>query len=100
MRYDSGNPQANGFRIRVTRNETASPLGRVFIARGLIDMQRQFLPLAGISEIPQVRFFTISDLLGNGAPTEEIQDLALERAAGCDLPRFGLFQRYRPGRRL
>ena len=77
LRFDHGNPWASGFRIQILRDDTASPLGQVFTARGLIDMSRQFLPLAGISEIPQVQFFTVSDLLGNGATIEEIQDLSL-----------------------
>ena len=77
LRFDLGNPWANGFRIQVIRDETASPLGQVFTARGLIDMRRQFLPLPGISEVPRVQLFTVSDLLGNGAAIEEIQDLSL-----------------------
>ena len=77
LRFDSGNRWAEGFRIQVTRDDTASPLGQVFTARGLIDMTGQFLPLPGIGEVPQVQFFTVSDLLGNGAAIEEIQDLSL-----------------------
>ena len=77
LRFDSGNRWAEGFRIQVTRDDTASPLGQVFTARGLIDMSGQFLPLPGIGEIPQIQFFTVSDLLGNGAAIEEIQDLSL-----------------------
>ncbi len=77
LRFDNNNPWANGFRIQVIRDDTANPLGRVFTARGLIDMNAQFLPLPGIGEIPQIQFFTVSDLLGNGAAIEEIQDLAL-----------------------
>jgi hypothetical protein len=77
LRFDQYNRWANGFRIQVTRDDSASPLGQVFTARGLIDMSGQFLPLPGISEIPQIQFFTVSDLLGNGAAIEEIQDLSL-----------------------
>jgi len=77
LRFDSGNRWAEGFRIQVTRDDTASPLGQVFTARGLINMTGQFLPLPGVGEIPQIQFFTVSDLLGNGAAIEEIQDLSL-----------------------
>lgn len=77
LRFDQNNRWADGFRIQVKRDDTANPLGQVFTARGLINMSAQFLPLAGISEIPQIQFFTVSDLLGNGAAIEEIQDLSL-----------------------
>lgn len=77
LRFDHNNRWADGFRIQVTRDDNANPLGQVFTARGLINMTAQFLPLPGISETPQVQFFTVSDLLGNGAAIEEIQDLSL-----------------------
>ncbi len=77
LRFDGHNPWADGFRIQITRDETASPLGQVFTARGLIDMTGQFLPLPGVTEIPRVQFFTVTDLLGNGAAIEEIQDISL-----------------------
>jgi len=77
LRFDDGNPWADGFRIQVTRDDTANPLSQVFTARGQIDMSGQFMPLTGINEVPQIQFFTVSDLLGNGAAMQEIQDLSL-----------------------
>ncbi|MCP4386801.1 MAG: hypothetical protein GY802_00775, partial [Gammaproteobacteria bacterium] len=48
LHFDQNNRWADGFRIQVTRNDSANPLGQVFTARGLIDMSAQFLPLPGI----------------------------------------------------
>ncbi|MFT5400293.1 MAG: hypothetical protein ACI822_003222 [Gammaproteobacteria bacterium] len=77
LQFDNGNPWAEGFRIKIVKDENASPLGQVFTARGLFKMTSQWLPVAGISEVPHIQFFTVSDLLGNGAAIEEVQDFAL-----------------------
>ncbi len=77
LRFDHHNNWADGFRIQIVRDDEANPLGQVFTARGLVRMTGQFLPLPGINEIPEVQLFAVSDLLGNGAAIEEIQDLSL-----------------------
>ena len=77
LRFDAGNEWADGLRIEVTKDLTASPLDQVYTARGLIDMKAQFLPVIGISEIPQLRMFTVSDRLGEGAAVAEFVDVSL-----------------------
>jgi len=77
LRFDDDNIWADGFRIQITKDLNVSPLGQVFTARGLIEMTGQFFPVAGISESPDIQFFTVADMLGNGATIEEVQDFSL-----------------------
>ncbi|VAW92047.1 hypothetical protein MNBD_GAMMA22-2320 [hydrothermal vent metagenome] len=77
LQFDNGNEWAEGFRINVSKDLTANPLTQVYLARGLIKMKKQFLPVTGISEIPSVQIFTVSDNLGKGAAIAEFQDISL-----------------------
>ncbi|HEC20867.1 MAG TPA: hypothetical protein ENI97_16245 [Gammaproteobacteria bacterium] len=77
LRFDSGNPWADGLRIEVTKDLTVSPLGQVYTARGLMEMKAQFAPVAGISELPQLRMYTVADRLGEGAAVAEFVDVSL-----------------------
>lgn len=77
LRFDEGNAWADGFRIQVKKDLNASPLNQVYTARGLMNMSAQFFPVAGISETPDVKFYTVADLLGNGAAIEEVHDFSL-----------------------
>ncbi|MFT5656875.1 MAG: hypothetical protein ACI9KN_000144 [Gammaproteobacteria bacterium] len=77
LRFDDNNAWADGFRIQVKKDLNASPLTQVFTAHGLINMSAQFFPVAGISETPDIQFYTVADLLGNGVTIEEVQDFSL-----------------------
>lgn len=77
LRFDTGNAWADGLRIEVSKDLTASPLGQVFTARGLMEMKAQFAPVDGISELPQLRMYTVSDRLGEGAAVAEFVDVSL-----------------------
>ncbi len=77
LKFDENNPWADGMRISIDKDLNASPLDQVYLARGMIDMKAQFLPVASISEVPQVQLFTVSDGFGNGAAITEIQDMSL-----------------------
>lgn len=77
LRFDEHNPWAEGFRIQLTKDLAAGPLEQVFTALGLIEMKAQFLPTDGITEVPNVHMFTVSDSFGNGAALAEFQQLSL-----------------------
>ncbi len=77
LRFDGGNPWAEGFRIEVTRDLNANPLEKVFTARGLIAMNAQFAPVVGISELPDLKMYTVADRFGEGAAIALIADLTL-----------------------
>ncbi len=77
LQFDNGNEWAEGFRMNVTKDLTANPLTQVYLARGLVKMKKQFLPVTGITEIPNVQIFTVSDSLGKGAAIAEFQDISL-----------------------
>jgi hypothetical protein len=77
LRFDANNPWAEGFRIQLTKDLTAGPLEQVFTALGLMEMQAQFLPAAGIGEVPEVHIFTVSDSFGNGAALADFRQLSL-----------------------
>jgi len=77
LQFDENNEWAEGFRIQVTKDLTASSLGQVFTALGLIEMKAQFFELEGISEVPDVHMFTVSDRLGNGAALAEFRDISV-----------------------
>jgi len=77
LRFDNGNQWADGIRINVSKDLTADPLKQVYLARGLIKMKKQFSPVSGITEIPNVQLYTVSDLYGKGASIAEFQDLSL-----------------------
>ncbi len=77
LRFDDGNQWAEGFRIQVDKDLNANPLRKVFLARGMIEMKAQFLPADGITEIPTVQMYTVSDSFGNGAAIAEFRDLSL-----------------------
>jgi hypothetical protein len=76
MQFDNGNQWAEGFRIKLSKDLTASPLGKVYVVKGLMNLKAQFLPVDSIDEIAQVQFFTVTDQLGNGAAIAEFQDLS------------------------
>jgi len=77
LEFDDNNAFANGFRIEVTKDLTAN-LGRhVYTARGLLDVKAQFIPVAGINELPQLRMYTVSDAFGEGAALAEMKDVSL-----------------------
>lgn len=84
MRFDDGNPWADGFRIQLTKDLTAGPLERVFTALGLIAMRAQFLPTDGIDEVPDVHMYTVSDAFGNGAALAEFRQLSLPLELNAD----------------
>jgi hypothetical protein len=84
MRFDAGNPWAEGFRIQVSKDLTAGPLEKVFTALGLIAMKAQFAPAEGISEVPEVHMFTVSDSFGNGAALAEFRQLSLPLELNAD----------------
>jgi len=77
LRFDNGNPWAEGFRIMVNKDLNASPMAQVFTAKGLIDMKAQFLPVSGISELPAIKMFAVSDIFGEGAAIAELSDVSL-----------------------
>ena len=77
LRFDANNPWADGFRIQVSKDLTANPLQQVFTARGLINMKDQFFPVSGITEVPQVSVYAVTDSFGNGASIAQYQDMAL-----------------------
>lgn len=77
LRFDENNPWAEGLRIQLTKDLAAGPLEQVFTALGLIEMKAQFLPAGGISEVPNVHMFTVSDSFGNGAALAEFQQVSL-----------------------
>ncbi|VAW99381.1 hypothetical protein MNBD_GAMMA21-2748 [hydrothermal vent metagenome] len=77
LRFDNGNQWAEGFRILVNKDLSANPLTKVFVARGMIEMKAQFLPVNGITEIPTVQMYTVADSFGSGAAIAEFQDVTL-----------------------
>lgn len=77
LRFDNGNAWADGLRIEVTKDLTANALGQMFTARGLMEMKAQFVPVDGITELPQLRMYTVSDRLGEGAAVAEFVDVSL-----------------------
>jgi len=77
LRFDNGNPWAEGFRIIVSKDLNASQMAQVFTAKGLIDMKAQFLPVSGINELPAIQMFAVSDAFGEGAAIAELRDVSL-----------------------
>lgn len=82
LQFDDGNEWADGFRIQLTKDLTANALQQVFLAKGLIEMKRQFIPVASISEIPRFSMVTVSDKFGSGAATAEFGDVAVYMPLG------------------
>ncbi len=77
LMFDDNNHWADGFRIEVNKDLTAGLHEQVFTARGIINMKRQFIETAGISELPMLRMYTVSDRIGEGAAVAEFEDVAL-----------------------
>lgn len=77
LQFDENNQWADGMRIEIVKDLNASVLGQVYTARGMINMKDQFFNAENISEIPDIQFYTVSDMLGNGAAIQEIQDMSL-----------------------
>lgn len=77
LRFDDGNPWADGFRIEVSKDLTAAPFAQVFTARGMINSKRQFIQVPGISEYPELQMYTVSDASGNGAAIADLRSVAL-----------------------
>lgn len=80
LQFDNGNEWAEGFRIQVSKNSQASPVEQTYLARGLIEMKRQFVAVPTIDEIPDFRMYSVSDAFGEGAAVAEFVDV------GVDLP--------------
>ena len=77
LQFDENNQWADGMRIQIVKDLNASVLGQVYTARGMINMNAQFFTVEAISEIPDIQFYTVSDMLGNGAAIQEIQNMSL-----------------------
>ena len=77
LQFDDGNAWANAMRIYLVKDLIASSLDQVFTIRGLIDMKAQFFAVDSITEIPQIKFITVSDAFGNGAALSEFNDISL-----------------------
>lgn len=77
LQFDEGNFWADGFRIEMTKDLTANSLEKVFEARGMIEMKAQFIPLSGVTEVPDVQVYSVSDGFGNGASVAELQNMSL-----------------------
>lgn len=77
LQFDDQNNWADGMRIEIDKDLNTSPLEQVYTARGMINMKAQFLPVESITEIPVIKFYTVSDQLGNGAAIEEIENMSL-----------------------
>ncbi len=77
LQFDENNRWADGMRIEIVKDLNASVLGQVYTARGMIKMNDQFFNVTSITEIPGIQFYTVSDMLGNGAAIEEIQNMSL-----------------------
>jgi len=77
LQFDENNQWADGMRIEISKDLNASVLGQVYTARGMIKMNAQFFAVESISEIPDIQFYTVSDMLGNGAAIQEIQNMSL-----------------------
>ncbi len=84
LRFDDGNQWAEGFRILLNKDLTANPLTKVFLARGMIEMKAQFFPVSGITEIPTVQIYTVSDRIGSGAAIADFQDVSLPLELNAD----------------
>lgn len=76
LQFDAGNHWAEGFRISMTKDLAANSLEKVFEARGMIEMKAQFLPLSGITEVPDIQLYSVSDGFGNGASVAEVQNMS------------------------
>ena len=88
LRFDQDNPWAEGLRIKVTKDLTAGPLGRVFTALGLMELKAQFMSVNDITEVPKVHMFTVSDDFGNGATLAEFQQVAIALELNSDLGNY------------
>jgi hypothetical protein len=77
LSFDDNNVWANGMRIEVNRDLTASPLQQVYVARGMMDMKQQFFNDTGIPEVPLLKVYAVSDDFGKGAAIADMQDVAL-----------------------
>lgn len=86
LRFDANNEWAEGFRIEVSKDLEVNPLTQVFLARGLMDMKRQFVSAPGIDEIPAIKMYTVANGAGKGAAIAEFDDLGVEFPLG---PFFG-----------
>jgi hypothetical protein len=85
LRFDAENPWANGFRIQVSEDLTANPLQKVFLARGLMDVKRQFQDNTGIEELPTLQMYTVANQLGDGAAIAHFQNVALSLELNAEL---------------
>ena len=77
LRFNEGNPWAEGFRIRVNKDLTAGSLAQVFTAQGKVEMKTQFVPVDGVDALPILDMYTVADKFGNGAAVADFVDVAL-----------------------
>lgn len=84
MRFSSENPWADGFRIRVVKDLDANPLQKVFVAQGIMSMMAQFLPVEEITQLPEIRFFSVANQMGDGASIAQINNMSLAIPLGLE----------------
>lgn len=77
LKFDGGNEWANGLRIEVTEDVDVFPGTQVYLARGLLDMKRQFIDTPDVPELPVFQMYTTSNKLGVGAAVADFVDVAL-----------------------
>ena len=76
LQYDE-NPWANGFRIEIVKDLTAPANNKIYTAKGIMDMNRQFLANLVSDELPDLRMHTVADQFGKGAASAQLNNVAL-----------------------
>ena len=85
LKFLDSNQWAEGFRIRIVESLNSVSGQERFTAQGLLAMKAQFSPYENITEVPNVRIFSVSNELGKGAAVAEAQDFALPFMINEDL---------------
>jgi len=83
LRFGNGNAWVDGLCIEVIKVLTASSLGQMFAARGLMEMKAQFMRVDDITELLQLRMRTVFDHLGIGVAVAKFVGASL--SLGIDI---------------
>lgn len=75
----------NGFRIFVQKDLNVYPLTKVYTAKGILDLKKQYLPDTGVSETPQLQVFAVANQDGDGATIANFIDVAVSLALNAEL---------------
>lgn len=85
LKFEESHEWADGFRIRVTKEIGVNPTTQVYVAQGLLKANDQLSELDHVTALPDMKLYTVSNQMGDGAAIAQFEDFGIELELNEDL---------------